>query len=180
MLNKTTGSAITSLLNYCYEIALFGVPGFDSASALAQEHLQEEGTLENRIDSLIKWETAKCGALGLVIGLGGVVTLPISVPADVTTNFYVQFRMIAAIAIMNGYDPHSEKVKTLIMVCMGGNMGKEILKGLSLRRMGRFIPILGGVIGGGIDASACNLTGRIAKQTFFKERGDIFEDSRAH
>lgn len=60
--------------------------------------------------------------------LGGFITLPVALPANVASVIYMQMQMIAAIARMGGYDLHDDRVKTLVIACLCGNEVKEILK----------------------------------------------------
>jgi len=100
----------------------------ETAEGLGNEYLQREGTLEEKIKSLIRWQNTKCAVSGFLSGLGGIITLPVAVPANVASVLYVQIRMIAAIAHMCGYDVHDDRVKTLVFVCLCGNGVKDILK----------------------------------------------------
>ena len=52
----------------------------------------------------------KCGTSGLVTGLGGLITLPVAIPANISSVMYVQMRTIACIAKMGGYDVTSDQV----------------------------------------------------------------------
>jgi len=60
--------------------------------------------------------------------LGGLLTLPVSIPANIASVLFVQVRMIAAIAHMAGYDVKDDQVKTMVYACLTGNAAKEILK----------------------------------------------------
>ena len=55
---------------------------------------------------LIKQQLLKCSASGFITGFGGLLTLPVTVPANVASVLYVQMRMIAALAAIGGYDVH--------------------------------------------------------------------------
>ena len=52
--------------------------------------------------ALIRWQNAKCATSGFIAGLGGSITLPVSIPANISSVLYIQIRMIAAIAYMGG------------------------------------------------------------------------------
>jgi uncharacterized protein (DUF697 family) len=71
---------------------------------------------------------AQAGTAGLVSGLGGVITLPVSIPANLVSVLYLQLRMIAAIAHLRGYDVRSEKVRGLAIACLVGSSATDILK----------------------------------------------------
>ena len=44
----------------------------------------------------------KCTTSGFLTGFGGLITLPVTLPASVTSVIYVQIRMIASIAYLAG------------------------------------------------------------------------------
>lgn len=129
MSNEVTQGVISKALDLAYEKALDpGVPGLDSAHELAQDYLDGDGTLKQQMDRLIRWQNAKCATAGFVTGLGGLLTLPVAIPANLGSVLFVQVRMIAAIAIMGGHDPHNDRVQTMVYVCLLGNAGNEVLK----------------------------------------------------
>jgi len=126
--DSSSEKTILKVLDWAYEQAVDGVPGVDSASDLARNFMDEERTLEEQVDSLIRWQNAKAATSGFVSGLGGLITMPVAVPANISVVLFVQVRMIAAIAIMGGYDIHDDRVKTLVYACMAGNAAKGYLR----------------------------------------------------
>lgn len=70
----------------------------------------------------------KCGTLGFVTGLGGLITLPVAIPANISSVMYVQMRMIACIAKMGGYDVTSDQVQTMVYMCLTGTMMSDLVK----------------------------------------------------
>ncbi len=120
--------SIVKALDSIYSNVIDGLPGAETAEELAKEYLKEPGTLSEKADSLIRWQIAKCSTSGFLTGLGGFITLPVAIPANLASVIYVQLRMIAAIAYMGGYNPRDDKVKTLAYVCLCGNQASEIIK----------------------------------------------------
>ncbi|UDM63445.1 EcsC family protein (plasmid) [Pseudoalteromonas piscicida] len=129
---ELTESKIMQALDWAYEKAVNGVPGLDSASELAEDYLASDDDLINQVNSLIRWQNTKAGTSGFLTGLGGIVTMPVAIPANITSVMYVQVRMIAAIAHMGGHDLHDDRVKTLVYACLTGNAGKDILKDMGI------------------------------------------------
>lgn len=189
------------VLDWSYTKAVSGFSGVDSAYELANEYLSEGKSLNDQVDALIKWQVAKSAASGFVTGLGGLMTLPVAIPANIASVMYVQIRMICAIAYMGGHDIRSDKVKTFIYLCMVGNGAKELLKNLSIRAsekvlirtvnslinqlsaklatkvgekgatsLGKAVPILGGIVGGSLDAVSTRVIGKVAKKIFIEEK----------
>ena len=122
-------SFMMELLDKAYNVAVSGgVPGTDSALELAEDYLKDHGSPLEAAEALVRWQNVKAGTSGFVSGLGGLITIPVAVPANITSVIYVQIRMVAAIAKIGGYDLHDDRVKTLVFVCLAGNSAKDILK----------------------------------------------------
>lgn len=116
------------ILDWCYDKSMNGIPGTETAEELADYYLKHNSSISESIDSLINWQIAKAGTSGFLTNLGGLITLPVSLPANITSVIYVQLRMIAAIACMCKMDIRSDQVKTLVYVCLCGNAASDVLK----------------------------------------------------
>ncbi|MGG4468469.1 EcsC family protein [Paenibacillus alvei] len=124
-----THDTMMKALDWSYDKAINGgIPGIDTAMELANSYLQKEGTLEEKVKSLIIWQNTKSATSGFLTGLGGLITLPVAIPANITSVILVQMRMIAAIAHMGGYDVKDDQVKSFVYACLAGNGAKDILK----------------------------------------------------
>ena len=104
-------STMMKLLDWTYEKAIDGIPGLDTAQELGDSYLDRDGTLEQKVNSLIRWQNTKTGTSGFVTGLGGAITLPVAIPANVSSVLFIQIRMIAAIAHMCGHNVNDDRVK---------------------------------------------------------------------
>jgi len=125
---ELTRTALVRILDWAYEKALEGPPGLDSAWDLARDYQERDASPLEQVNSLIRWQNTKAATSGFVTGLGGLITLPVAVPANVSSVLFVQVRMIAAIAIMGGHNVDDDRVKTLVYACLVGNGAKEILR----------------------------------------------------
>lgn len=188
---------IAKTLDWAYSKAVSGFTGVDSAYDLGNSYLAQKGSLEDQVDSLIKWQVAKAATSGFVTGLGGVMIMPLTVPANIASVIYVQIRMIAAIAYMGGHDIREDRVKSLIYICMVGNGAKELLKDMSVKAgerlaakiaekvstniasktgqksvtsLGKAVPVLGGVVGGSYDGITTRVVGKVAKKIFIDKQ----------
>ncbi|MDT7953038.1 MAG: EcsC family protein [Acetobacteraceae bacterium] len=154
---------------------------------------------EGDIDHWIRLACTQAGAAGFVTNLGGVLTLPVALPANFLGTAAVQMRLIAKIASARGYDLESDEVKAFVFACLLGNAAVDALKDAGIRigmrlgpavlqrlnqnvlsrlvvRLGaagavnltRLVPLLGGVIGGGLDAASTRVVGRMAKRVFVR------------
>lgn len=121
-------STIVKAMDWAYDKAVAGIGGFDSAEDIAADYLKQNGSLRDKANSLIRWQNAKAGASGFVTGLGGLITLPVTLPANITSVLYVQIRMIAAIAKMGGYDLKDDRVKSLVFCCLVASSASDVVK----------------------------------------------------
>lgn len=109
-----------------------GVPGLKPAEELARDYLNEPGSLEDKVNTLIRYQVLKATTSGFVTGLGGVLTLPVAIPANLASVMYLQLQMVAAIGCMGGRDVRNDRVKTVCYTCLCGNAGMDILKGAGI------------------------------------------------
>lgn len=119
---------IERMLDWAYEGALTGIPGMDSAYEMADNFLTKHESTDQAINSLIRWQNTKAATSGFLTGLGGIITLPVAIPANIASVMYVQIRMIAAIAHMKGHDLKDDQVKTFVFVCLTGQSASGILR----------------------------------------------------
>ena len=120
-------------LTWAYDAALDGVPGLGTLDEFVSSYCYDGRNPEDAIESLIKWQMAKAGTTGFVSGLGGLVTLPIAVPANLAGVLLIQLRMITAIAKIRGYNIHSDQVRTLCIACLAGSAMSDILKEVGIK-----------------------------------------------
>ena len=123
-----------NLLDVCYDKALQGVlPGEKSIEELAEDYLAKTISREKAIDKLIGYQTVLCGTNGFITGLGGLLVLPVAISANVAGVIYVQLRMIAAIAHINGYDIYRDQVRTIAYTCLTGSSAANVLKNTGIK-----------------------------------------------
>lgn len=118
-----------NILDTCYNKALNGIPMVsESVEELADNYMRKYPATDIAIKKLINNQIAKCGTSGFVTGLGGLITLPVAIPANITSVIYIQLRMIASIAYICGHNPADDEVRTLAYVCLTGSACFDILK----------------------------------------------------
>ena len=166
-----------------------------------------EGTrlTDGQIDRQIALHCTMAGTAGFVSNLGGLLTLPVALPANMVGVAAIQLKLIATIAAGRGHDLASEEVKAMSMACLTGGAAVELLKnagvqaGLKLGQravghlsaaaiarintavgfrllatagarglvnLGKVVPVLGGLVGGGFDAASTRAVGAITKRVF--------------
>lgn len=209
MAGKIESSKMLQVLDWAYEKSLNGLPGTLSAEELAEEYLAKNNyDAIKASDSLISWQVGKCATSGFLTGLGGIITLPVAIPANISSVIYVQMRMIAAVAYIGGYDIKDDSVKSLVYMCLTGNAAVEIAKEVGIKigtkltqsaiqkisfetikrinqvvgfrlitkfgqkgvvNLGKAVPLIGGVIGGGVDLASTKVIGKISKEVFLSK-----------
>ena len=198
-------ATILKSLDWAYAKAVGGLPGADSAEMLAHSFTQRAGSSVEHCDALIRWQVAKACASGFVMSMGGLIALPVTVPASISVSLFIQLRMIAAIAHIGGYDVRDDPVRSLVYLCLCGNAAGEIAKGVGIHlatklaheaisripgqvliqinkevgfrlltkfghtgviNLGQALPLVGGIVGGAVDAGLTRLAGVTARQLF--------------
>ncbi len=203
-----TQDDIMKLLDTCYEKSLEGIPHVSpSVKTIAEEYVAKYPTIEQACKAMIKNQIIKCTTSGFVTGFGGAITLPITVPANVSSVLYVQMRMIACTAYMSGLELNSDETQTFVYACLAGVTVNEIVKQTGIKigmklsnslikkipgkvltkinqkvgfrlltkfgtkgiiNIGKLIPGVGAVIGGGLDLVETKIIGERAYKWFFE------------
>ncbi|OFI47716.1 hypothetical protein BG262_08425 [Floricoccus penangensis] len=114
-------------LDWAYSKTMTGMPGQKNIQDLVDDYLSLYDK-EVAINKLINAQTTKAATSGFVTGFGGVITMPVTIPANVTTVILFQMRMIAAIASMRGYNLNSDQVQTFVYATLAGTSVSELLK----------------------------------------------------
>lgn len=214
---KLTEEKIIETLNYLYEQVLSGIPKTKNCYELADEFLSRYNDPEKAAKIFIRYQVIKCTATGFLTSLGGIITLPITVPADLAVTWYIQLRMIAVIAAMNGFDPGDESVRALVYACVTGTSVTKILKEAGVKiadkavlavvkkipgkaliainkkvgfrlftkfgtkgviNIGKCVPIVGGIVGGGLDLAETQVIASMAYKTFILQELDAEPDEQ--
>ena len=128
-----TQEQIMDVMSKCYQAALDGLPGSKSCEELAREYVDRYKASTIAAKEPIKQQLLKCSASGFITGFGGLLTLPLTVPANVASVLYVQMRMIAALAAIGGYDVHSDEVQTLVYLCLVGSSLTDVVKSTGIK-----------------------------------------------
>lgn len=124
---------VLNLLDLTYERVLDGVPMVSVPVAqMAKEYLDKHETVEEAVCDMMDKQILKCTTSGMITGFGGLLTLPVAVPANVSSVLYVQMRMIACAAQMAGYDLDSDQTKTFVYACLAGISLNQMIKKTSI------------------------------------------------
>lgn len=207
---------IMKLLDSCYDKCLTGVPKVSSSvESMANDYLMKYPTKEEACKAMLRNQIAKCTTSGFVTGFGGIITMPVTLPANVGSVLYVQMRMIACVAYMNGYELNSDQTQTFVYACLAGVAVNELLKKAGVKfgikfaeglikkipgkvltkinqkvgfrfitkfgtkgivNLGKMLPGVGAVIGGGLDLVETKVIADRAYKWFFE--GDFTNDNQ--
>lgn len=132
---QVNDSTLMQVATWLTDTAVDGIGPLSSSADLAGEYLMDADYPDNdsRVDSLINWETSKNFGTGFLTGLGGFITLPITLPTGLAAAWAVQARMVGAIAAVYGHSLKSEKVKTAILLCLVGGEAVNLLKDVGVK-----------------------------------------------
>lgn len=118
---KISQEDILRLLDECYEKCLNGLPKISpTVEKMAQDYMKRYKTKEDACRAMLKNQVIKCTTSGALSGLGGIITLPVAIPANIGSVVYVQMRMIACVAYMADFDLDSDQAQTFVYACLAG------------------------------------------------------------
>jgi hypothetical protein len=204
------GRKALDLVDWILDKAIEGVPPLEGPEELAAEYRADPAyrSVEDRVKALIRWEASKNFASGFATGLGGLVTLPLAIPAALGASWILQARLAAATAVLHGHSLKEDRVRTLVLLAILGNSAKEVAKSAGVivgqritlnairgipgralielnKRVGlrllakagqtgvvhlaKAVPLVGGLVGGALDATLCLAVGKSARQIFAAE-----------
>lgn len=212
---KLDQEGVMRLLDKLYEQATQGIAMVSPPiEETAGDYLRKNPDIDTAAKKFINYQIAKCTTSGFLAGLGGIITLPVTIPANVSSVLYVQMRMIAGLAYMGGYDTDSDQVQTLVYACLAGISVDQVLKQAGIKfgnkfamamvkkipgevlakinqrvgfrfitkfgtkgiiNLGKAVPAVGGVIGGGFDFIETKANANRAYGLFVK--GDLTASS---
>ena len=119
------------LLRSIVDFAIDGNSSFPGAKAAAAKALEAKTDREQAIDSLVVQHVGVASAQGFVTSVGGLLTLPVGLPANIAGMATLSVRMIAGIAHLRGYDVDDPRVRTAITLLLLGEdeVRKLVAKG---------------------------------------------------
>lgn len=203
-----TQEEVMKILDSCYEKCLNGIPKVSpSVEEMANDYLKKYKTKEEACKAMIRNQIAKCATSGFITGFGGFITMPVTLPANITSVIYVQMRMIACTSYMAGFDLNSDQTQTLVYACLAGVAVNNVMKQASIKfgvkfanglikkipgkvltkinqkvgfrfitkfgtkgvvNLGKLIPGVGAVIGGGLDLVETKIIAKRSYKWFFE------------
>ena len=121
---RVTGIApnlTTSFVREALHRAIVGVGPLPPAAEAADKQRREQGgDVDKAVHEVIENHVRYAGAQGFATNLGGVVTVAVTIPANIAGLALIEARMIAGIAHLRGYDLADPRVRNAVLVCMLG------------------------------------------------------------
>jgi hypothetical protein len=184
-------NAVSRMVQLLLDVGIDGVGPLKSAREIADEAVRQSRTADAAVAKVARSHVVKGAAGGFVTSVGGFVTMPVALPANVVEFYIGATRMVAGIATLRGYDVDDPQVRSAVLLTLVGSEADEVLakagltkgsgkvlglvgqqlppaallmlnKAIGFRllrgvgekafaRLGRAVPLAGGVVGGGID-----------------------------
>jgi uncharacterized protein (DUF697 family) len=102
--------------------AIVGVGPLPPAAEAAREQLEEQhGNVDKAVREVIENHVAYASIGGFATNVGGLVTMAVTLPANVAGLALIQCRMVAGIAHLRGYDLDDPRVRDAILVTLLGS-----------------------------------------------------------
>ena len=123
----------TSFVREALHRAIVGVGPLPPASKAAEAQLREQkGNVDKAVHEVIENHVRYAAAQGFVTNVGGLVTIAITIPTNITGLALIQCRMIAGIAHLRGYDLDDPRVRNAILCCM---IGEDAVNSMVKKRL---------------------------------------------
>jgi hypothetical protein len=118
---RRTPEVAGGMLRGVVDFAIYGNDTFPGAKAVGAKALQARGEREAAIDSLVTQHVSLASAQGFLTSVGGLITLPVGLPANIAGMAAVGVRMVASIAHLRGYDVDDPRVRAAVTLAMLGD-----------------------------------------------------------
>jgi len=128
---------VTRMFERLMDVGIDGKGRFDSAQKVADVARAEHSDAERAIDAIVRSHLRLAAAGGFITSLGGFVTMPIALPANVLEFYLVATRMVAGIASTRGYDILRPEVRSAILLALVGADSDDLLKKAGYASTGR-------------------------------------------
>jgi hypothetical protein len=116
---KVTGLApglTSSFVIQALDKAITGVGPLPSAASAADKQLAEQhGDVARAIHEVMENHVRYAGVQGFLTNIGGLVTMTVTVPANISGLALIQCRMVAGIAHVRGYDLADPRTRAAIL-----------------------------------------------------------------
>jgi len=125
---KSAPGLAKGFVRQAFDRAVDGTGPLRGAAGSAEERLAEyEGDVGHAIRSLVDSHVKLAGIQGFVTNLGGLLTMTIAVPTNISGLALLQCHMVGGIAHLRGYELADPRVRNAVLACM---LGEDSVKSL--------------------------------------------------
>jgi hypothetical protein len=117
----------SALVKQLVKVVDEGVGPVTASRDYAEARLAKFGDPEKAIKRIIAETTASSAVAGFVTGLGGLIVLPVALPANITGQAILNARMVGAIAHLRGWDLQDELVRNSVLITIAGGTPNAVL-----------------------------------------------------
>lgn len=110
-----------------------GAGPITGAQAYAQARRAQFVDPEIAIRRIVRESIAAAGTTGFVTGLGGFMTMPVTIPANLAGTAMINARMVAAIAECRGWETTDPAVQQLVLLLIVGESATAALHAVGVR-----------------------------------------------
>jgi EcsC protein family len=210
--DRISAGTATNMIERLMDIGIDGKGPFDSAQKVADAANARYGEPDRALDAVVRAHLPLAATNGFVTSLGGLVTMPIALPANVMGFYLIATRMVAGIASIRGYDIRQPEVRSAVLLALVGADADDLLrkagfastgrlvgfaaqrlpgpalmavnKGVAFRLLGRVgkkslsrlpraVPLVGGVVGAGLDTYLLKRIADHARREFPPRAGRV-------
>jgi hypothetical protein len=133
---RSDEGVVARLVQVLLDAGIDGLGPLRSARELADAARRDTRTAEGAVKKIVRSHVVKGGVGGFVTSVGGFVTMPVALPANVVEFYVGATRMVAAIATLRGYDVNDPQVRTSVLLTLVGSDADEVLKKAGLTGTG--------------------------------------------
>lgn len=203
--DSMTARTANAIVGKLMDVGLDGLGPLDSVGQVVEAALGKEPDKEAAIDRIYDDHIKMAAVGGFITGVGGLITLPVALPANIAGFYVLATRMVGAMASIRGYDVTRPEVRSALLLTLVGADSDDLLrkagvtgggrlaqvavnrlpraaimvinKGVGFRvatqlgartlgRLGRVVPVVGGVIGAGLDRHLMKKIAEHAREEF--------------
>lgn len=127
VVNRAPGMT-ASIVRQAFDRAVDGAGPLKGAAAAADDRLkQSDGNVDQAVKALVDSHVKLAGLQGFVTNLGGLVTMVVTIPANISGLALLQCHLVAGIAHLRGYDLADPRVRNAVLACL---LGEDAVKSL--------------------------------------------------
>jgi hypothetical protein len=124
--NRLSRSA-SDLVRRLVDLGIDGLGPLPAAADAAASARRSHPATEAAIDSLVSTAQRSAAIGGFVTGLGGFVTLPVALPANLLGFYVIATRTVAGVAALRGYDLSRDEVRAAVLVTLTADDAPSVL-----------------------------------------------------